>query len=418
MELELLKILSKKQDYNRYKSIVNSLILSEEVNIIFKDMEEYYNTHTEIDWNDFESWFLIFKHPNFKIDKNKIYKTLFDRIKSYISSSTEQQIIEALITREYAGKIADLAGRIAEGDGTNAFEDINDEYKAWEKELNKANQLEKWEVTDDIKEVLNKTIGVSGYEWRLEELNVSLGPCRPAYLYLIAARPNAGKTSLLAHEITYIARQLKEDEYVLWFNNEQEGNAVKYRIIQAAIKKDSVYMRTTDSATIADLYDKSIKGKTKIKIIDKGDLDVHSCETWIEKYNPKVILFDQLWKAHGFEKNSINETDRVTKLYNWAREIAKTYNVPFIAVHQAASEAEGEMWIQQNQLYGNKTGAPGEIDVSIMLGKSNEPHLENMRYLYFPKNKSPGGPRFDPSRREGRYELEFNKEICEFKGGY
>jgi len=55
----------------------------------------------------------------------------------------------------------------------------------------------------------------SGLEWRLEELNLSLGPVNKGDLVLVAARPEVGKTTFLTSEISYMLSQTEGD--VLWF---------------------------------------------------------------------------------------------------------------------------------------------------------------------------------------------------------
>jgi hypothetical protein len=125
-----------------------------------------------------------------------------------------------------------------------------------------------------------------------------------------------------------------------------------------------------------------------------------------------LIIIDQLWKVKGFEKEATTEVDRQTRMFAWARSLAKIH-CPVVTVHQADGSAEGQLWIEMNQLYGSKTGIQGEADAIITLGRSHESGYENIRGLYVPKNKMVGD---DPAFRNGKFEITIQGAIGRFKG--
>ena len=55
-----------------------------------------------------------------------------------------------------------------------------------------------------------------------------------------------------------------------------------------------------------------------------------------------LIIFDQIDKSTGFKADRYDL--QLKKLYQWAREIAKTY-APVIAVSQAGGTAEGKAMV-------------------------------------------------------------------------
>ena len=138
-------------------------------------------------------------------------------------------------------------------------------------------------------------------------------------------------------------------------------------------------------------------------------MSVYDVETLVEKYDVGLLIFDQLWKVHGFEKDAGNEVTRQTMIFNWAREMAKKI-APVITVHQADGSAEGQKWIDMGQLYGSKTGVQGEADAIITIGRL--PEEGDKRYLYIPKNKLDGN---NQALRNGRFEIEILPEIGRFK---
>lgn len=132
-------------------------------------------------------------------------------------------------------------------------------------------------------------------------------------------------------------------------------------------------------------------------------------EAILKKYKAGLIIFDQLWKIHGFDESSGNEVTRQTMLFNWGRELSKKH-APVIAVHQADGSAEGMRWIDMSRLYGSKTGIQGEADAIITVGR--DPATGDSRYLYVPKNKLKGN---NPAMRNGKYELIIQPSIGRFK---
>ena len=134
-------------------------------------------------------------------------------------------------------------------------------------------------------------------------------------------------------------------------------------------------------------------------IVDDAGMPNWKMEWLMKKYDPGAIIFDQLWKVPGFEKESANEVGRQTMLFNWGREMAKRY-APVITVHQAGGTAGGERWLPMEALYGSQTGIQGEADAIIMLGRSYDPADEEFRFFYIPKNKMYGK---SPMHRNGKF---------------
>jgi hypothetical protein len=93
-------------------------------------------------------------------------------------------------------------------------------------------------VSADLSAIADR-ITSSGYEWRLEALNRSLGPLRIGNFIIVAARVEVGKTTFLASEVSYLAQQLPIDRPVVWVNNEEESSVVFFRIVQAALGQES-----------------------------------------------------------------------------------------------------------------------------------------------------------------------------------
>jgi len=124
--------------------------------------------------------------------------------------------------------------------------------------------------------------------------------------------------------------------------------------------------------------------------------------------NPGLIIFDQLDKVHGFEKEE-REDLRLGRLYKWARELAREYG-PVIAASQLTGSVDAlkdPPFIGMEHLRGTRSDKQGEADVILTIGKYQSPSTpeeELVRTINVPKNKLPGGGKhYVPSERHGKY---------------
>lgn len=419
MEILLLQILSRKDYYNRFKKFIKDYTLTKESFTILDDIGAWFadTGKDKVDWTNFRTWFLTVKHATFKEDKVIIFNAIFDNIVKAEEPDDKDigNIIKSFIERDYATRIADHSLRIAEGESLKLV-DISDMMKEWEKESGKADELEELVESSNIEDLLNDTLVSGGYNWRLPELNQSLGPLRKGDFIVIGAAPEVGKTTMIASEASFIAQQFTDDRCVLWINNEEGEQKVRVRCIQATLGWTDKDMMSNTKNTL-DEYIKVMGGVDRFKIVRANESDVHDIDSMINKYNPGLIILDQLWKVHGFTKEAgHNEVMRQTMLFNQAREWAKR-QAPVIAVHQADGTAGGVPYLEMSQLYMSRVGIQGEADAIIMIGSTYDTSVPpNRRYLNIPKNKLSGGPMSDPKYRHYKYEIEIEPEIARYKG--
>lgn len=414
----ILKVLESKNNYLRFKKHIKEHTLSKELNIIIKDIEDYFNdfdSHDKVDWDIFTTWFMTVKHTSYSSDKLKIYQKILQNV---LESELEEEdilpIVESFIEKDYAMKITDHLIKLSQGDDSKDIMDVYSMMTEFESESSRAQQ-DDWMVSDDWDEVFASVSGDGGLSWRLEELNRSIGNIRKGDFIVVAARPDSGKTSFLCNEAGYMAQLLDDDQCVLWFNNEERGEKVKARLWCNVLNKPEHEVRANMLDSRAEVVRAFNGDLNKVKIISKPDMSAHDVERVLAKHNPGLIIFDQLHKIQGFS-TAFSETDHMTKLYGWARTIAQTYS-PVINVHQASTDAAGEMWIEMHQLYASKTGIQGEADAIITIGRTLDPSTDpNVRGVYVPKNKMNGGK--EPSERNAKYEVLIDPLTGRFKGAF
>jgi replicative DNA helicase len=142
-------------------------------------------------------------------------------------SETVQNLLETIKTKRIC---QDISG--AAFDAWRGYKSVSDVLSLAEQLRNPQIKATEF-VTDDIHEILNDTVRKPGLRWRLGVLNRSLGSLRKGDFGFVFARPETGKTTFLASEVSFMASQVSSNSGpILWFNNEEQGKKVKLRWAQ------------------------------------------------------------------------------------------------------------------------------------------------------------------------------------------
>lgn len=409
MDLEILAAMSSRDNWDKYSRFVRLTSLTEESANIFQAIGEWYNANPSIEnmsWKGFAAWFALVRHAKMDKAKLELHKNILVRLENQeVEEEDIRPLLEGLTRRDYASQIADAALRIADGDAKVEFKQIETLLDEYNKVQGKTNSLE----ADFGDFTLNRLSVVSepGISWRMAALNEGAGDVRKGDFIIFGKRPDSGGTTFLASEATFMAEQMDFDQKVIWFNNEEAGDKVRSRIVQAALGWSTEDMDKYLPQALEEYTSLMGGDRNKIMVLDRPRIHIRDAELVLKKYNAGLIIFDQLWKVKGFENES--EVERQTLLANWAREIAKMY-APVIAVHQLGGDAEDLMYPTMEMLYGSKTGIQGEADLIITMGRKI--NKGNTRGIFLPKNKmrAPG----DKSKRNGRWEVEIQPDIARF----
>ena len=350
------------------------------------------------DWRDLFTRFALENPSNKHLDNIKV---LCDKLAEF-SDPISEDVIQMFTNRIFAERLAEEAIKIAEGKerSFSGVVEVLDSYKR------ASVKLEKALVDTDDEDMLTSltNIKTTGMKWSLDCLNKLLGPLNNEFI-LLAARPDGGKTTMLVNEAWFLARQLPDDKCILWFNNEEHIRKIKLRMIQSYLGLD----KDTVLAGVIACHSRFVSefGTNKIIFIDDAN-HVSKMEKALNRYNPGLIIVDQLYKVQGTlgGKNEV-EAERFRKLCEWARDIAK-HTAPVIASNQLDGSAEGQRYPPMSTLYGSKTGAQGEADAILFIGKT--PVDGDKRFIYTPKNKLTGSTDF--------FEVELLKHIARYKDVY
>lgn len=265
-------------------------------------------------------------------------------------------------------------------------------------------------VSGNLNELYNEAIKTTGLRWRLTTLNRMLGSLRKGDFGFIFARPESGKTTFLASEITYFAEQLQNTSGpILWFNNEEQGSKVMLRCIQASLglTQAELFSNINHHQSTFDT-----NGGQFIKIFDSANIHRRQVEQLCKELNPSLVVFDQIDKIKGFTDD--REDLRLGAIYIWSRELAKTY-CPVIGVCQADASGEGKRWLTMENVANAKTAKQAEADWILGVGKTHDTALEYVRHFHLSKNKLSGDADTEPEMRHGKADVLIKPLIARYE---
>ena len=270
--------------YNNYYKYINLNYIKNNFSNIYKlflIVHQYYeaNQSHALSKLDFE----LAYHSSYLLEdseRNELSDTL-DRILALdVNVDNTVGYLNEHKKRCVAGELAKVALDVE--DGSADLTDLLDKVKEFEADditEDAANT-----VNMDLSELYDTAIATPGLRWRLDWLNKSLGSLRKGDFGFIFARPETGKTTFLASEMTHMVTQTDGD--ILWFNNEEQGKKVAIRCYQALFGVDSETLFSNVDRYKEEYHD--LIG-SRIKIYDYEDSSSYKrIESIIKEVNPCI----------------------------------------------------------------------------------------------------------------------------------
>lgn len=412
-DIELVRALSSRENYEAFRPFVKEYAVLPEVLPIVEDVGAWLTKHpTEpcVEWRAFLAWARVHQRPSWKPDRWAVYRAIVDNVAS-APGAYSGSIVERFRELDVATRVRALADKALAKGGTAAVSELADAVNAYATALNDRTAITP-AAEPSLAEMLDGLVRKDGLEWRVEDMNVSIGPLHKGDLVLVGARPEVGKTTFLCSEFTHMVTQLPEGKHAVIFNNEEIANKVRVRLVQSALGT-TIADLLADPPSASAAYTATLAGR-RIDVIHDTALTTKDIEKRLKAGDYGLIGFNILDKIIGFAgkgDGGDKEVERLRKLGIWARGLADKYGVVF-ALAQADASAEGQRILNQSQLYGTKTGLVSESDAMVMIGKDNTPGMADRRWLNVVRNKMPGGPRTKPADRHGVFEVEFRGDIA------
>ncbi len=404
----LLRAFLKNETYTKYQHYLDYKAIKDnypELSKIFQSLRYLHDQETkDYSLDDVELSLYTLYPQSSHADFSPIFKQIQE---CTASEESTEAYLRSIRNRELATTLARHALAVSDGaEGSDLMASI-EAYSNGIQQNPTDLQNESDFINDDLDELQRSQSTERGLRWRLDSLNKALGSLRLGDFGFVFARPETGKTTFLASEVTFMASQT--DRPILWFNNEEQGSKVQLRCYQAA---EGVPLLTLYSDTTLHKSKYTTNTGNRVKIIADPIISRKRVEELCSIYSPALVIFDQIDKIKGFHDDR-NDLE-LKAIYIWAREIAKKY-CPVIGICQAGASGEAKKWLTMNDVDNSKTGKQGEADWILGIGKVADEALEQVRYLHLSKNKLLGDQDADPERRHGRWEVKIRPEIARYE---
>lgn len=405
-ELNLLKVLSSKDYYNRYVKSINPKVLSKESIFLLREYKAYFESYqslSEIDWGSFKEFFFIQRHTSLDDKSITVYKNLIEQIDKIVIDQHGSNLIAAFEQQEFYNELHnDL-------DKGLSIQEVNKKVELFKEKINQLQGThEPQEEEMDLTKALEYVDRSKGLKWRLNCLNEHFGGgVTKGDLILLSGYVDSGKSSFAAAQASYWAEQLKDDEYGIWFNTEGNWEQVLTRLYQSVLNCDTKKLIHYPEQAIEKYTEKMNGNKNRIQVLNYQNKTVKDVEERIKNKLPSFIVFDLLDHIQGFSEylgKEGNSVEQYGHLYQWARVIATKY-CPVLVISQLNRNGNDSPYPAMTELSGSGEKKQAAASVMIMLGSSEG--NDTVRYISTPKNKIGGGKSF-------RRQIAFSPTTCQF----
>lgn len=382
LDLILLKLFLNKETFNKYSKILNLDYYKQNNKEFFKLFLSLFKFHEQIPESSLDGFVMFYYtlYPMVKPEERQFLDNIFEKVAvlevdealafDYLTKHHEQAVATSV-----AIKALEVSqGRAEMSEVLELLDSVQNAQEAPPEDLF---------VSNDLELLVNEEVLSEGLRWRLDTMNKSVGSLRKGNFGFVFARPETGKTTFLASEMTHMAEQAKVKGLgsVIYLGNEEVGSTVMLRCYQAVfgITSQELY---TNLVHYKDEYTSRIG--EHLKIYDNARIIKQDVENICKQYNPSLLVFDQIDKVHWQDNERYDL--KMKAIYQWARELAKVY-CPVIGICQAGGTAEGKKYLTMNDVDSSHTAKQGEADFMIGIGKTEVDGEEYLRYLSMCKNK-------------------------------
>jgi len=383
LDLDILTFLRDRENWEGYGEHITKSLCTKESWLLVGDIGRFFIDNPDATklTEDFKLWFRVTGHPGWKPEEHQLYGHIIDNILT--NERPDRSVFLSQLDRNrFVGQVATDYRELR--DGTISNEDFTS------KVITNADRIIRKSVSTvdeyDLESIAKYQRDNTGYYWRLEDLNQSIGPIRKSDFCVVAKRPEVGGTSFVASEMAYMVEQMPKDGNAIIFTNEEEPTKIYTRMLCAALDID-YHQLMTAPAHFKQKYETWLDGRTW-ELKHDTMMTVSSIKQKLSTKNYSLIAVNILLKVGGTGKNE--DHDKFQYLGEEMRRIAQEH-APIMAVVQADPSAEGMRYIPQDRIYKSKTALQGEADVLIMIGSDGDGPLDS-RYIHVAKNKIPPAP--------------------------
>lgn len=397
-------VLAVLRERSKYRTLVSSVpteTMSTTTAYILKAYGSYFESNPEMDYIDFTA---LGTHIRLKTGADPkqmaAVEELLTQLEQYKPSKAEREgVLNQLVERDSFGRMGMLCQRWEAGEEFDFIAEADVLINRSKRSRGQASVTDC--VDDDVLDIMQEMGEDRGFKFRLLCLQEAVRGLQLGDSIAVGARPDAGKTSFIADNLTYMAEQAHRmfpGRPILWFNNEGPGKNIIPRLYSAALRKNLTELIELGKAgKLKGMYADALGAPPNIiRVKDMHGANLAKAEQVIEAMRPCIVVWDMLanFKLAAVGDGNSNKASQVEQLWQEVREMAVRQEFLSIATVQVSADGKDDMFPSLDALKDSKTGIQGATEVVIMIGKVDDPQLEARRGISTPKNKRqvPGRP--------------------------
>lgn len=416
MELPILAALRTRDKFRLLAGAVPRDMIGQEAGLMLDWMRLYWDAypgHTTVDLDALDT--LIKLRSGYGPEHMALMKGLLAQMRRPVDEEVIRGVVASLDELDLRGRSAALIARHEAGEEINLVYELS-KLAREVKERQAQSAPTDW-IDEDVVDILADEAGDHGIKLPTQLLRMNIKGLLGGASVAVAARPDKGKTSLIAKIVTEVAGQVDKffdpDRPVLWLNNEGKGRRIIPRVYQAALgcTVDELY-EMSEQGVLLPKYVETVGRKDRIRIKDMHGANLAQIEQVIEAMRPAVVVTDMLanFKLPSSTGNLVQD---IEVKWQEMREMAVRHDFIHFGTCQISNEGGNMLYPPYSALKDSKTGIQGATDIILMMGALDSAQQQALRGLSTPKNKyaMPGRK----SHVEG--EVYFDAARCQFNEG-
>lgn len=369
----------------------------------------------------FQSWFFLSKGDKLGAEARAILEAVFRQAEKEPNEFAKKHIVKQILQADLAVKTTDIMDRYHNDEDIDPAVELGLVFNAYHIAMEGSSK--KFEFVELDEELFLEDSNNEGLQPRWPSLQMYMRPWRGGDFLIFAARPDSGKTSAIADNITYMGPQVEaynaaahaawlesvqyashEDtsgvpvpepkpRIILWLNNEGPGKRILKRVVQAAFGIPmSKIIEKQNAGTLWQEYEVLMGGNRHvIKVKDIHGWSAAMVEELIKDTNPMLVVYDMIDNiqfTNGVSNGGTRTDQLLEAMYAWGRNMAVIYDHVGLATSQTSADAAEKSFPLMHMLKDSKTGKQGACDAIIMMGnKEEDATQETSRWISTPKNK-------------------------------
>lgn len=400
----LLAFFRRRAAVDRMMRAVPKSALDSRTQVILDDFARYFRAVPDASEVQFEPFMLMFAawHPSLNDEQRAVFRQLIgDALNTTLDASVTEGMARTLAQLDVANQITERVTALLAGEEVDLRRELVVATERLDGSV--ARRASYTECLDSIEELLASAENKEGFRWPWAALNEFTQPLTGGDFVILAARPDHGKTTMLAHALTHFAQQVDkrypgQNRHIIWFNNEGKSAKLRMRMYQAALGATTSELielahqpakKGAFTSLVHQRFVEATGGRDNIiRIVDAHDMWTHQVEDVFATLCPAIITFDMLdnMRWSGGSHNGGSRPDQMyEEMYKWGRNLGIKYDAPVIATSQVSADADGQPYPGLANLKESKTGKQGTADLIVTLG-ATDPNVPN-RFIGFTKSK-------------------------------